>query len=331
MMFDERDRHLILTWAKAHPAPRPLRLVTTDDPRSDDLGRFVHGLAGLLPSLEIRRETEAGGGAPMLAAGKRIRYHAVPTGPELTPFLTAMSRNGHRSEPLPAKRLAILAAVDTPAPLRLFVSPGCPYCPAAARSLIAMATACDRIALTVIDGFLFHEMAEADDIRSVPTLLLDPGFRWTGTLDIEEIAQAMADRDPAAPGAHTLRGLIEAGEAHRVARMMRDQGIVFPALFDLLTHAKWPVRLGAMVTMEHLAAEHPELAARGAHPLWRRFADADDQIRGDLLYVLGEIAPPAMADAIEAATRTSPQAEVREAAMEAIEKIRQRDDCGDRP
>lgn len=324
MMLDEQDKGIIRGWAKTHPAPLPLRLVTTDDLRSDNLQRFALGVAALAPALEIRHETEVNGGAPVLAVGERIRYHAVPAGPELPPFLNAISGDGHDKVPLSATLQGILAALDRPALLRLFISPLCPFCPEAARRLISLAEACVHLSLTVIDGFLFSEMAEAGGVRSVPTVLLEPGFQWTGTPDLEEIARAMTDRDSTTPGANTLRNLIETGSADRVARMIVDRGHVFPALFDLLTHTQWPVRLGAMVAMEHLAAERPDIAAQGADPLWQRFAGTDDRVQGDLLHVLGEIAPSAMADAIETATQTCHQEEVREAAMEAVEKIRHR-------
>ena len=167
-------------------------------------------------------------------------------------------------------------------------------------------------------------MAEASGIQSVPTVLLEPGFQWTGLPDLEAIARAMTNPDPTTPGADTLRHLIETGRADRVAGMIIDRGHVFPALFDLLTHTQWPVRLGAMVTMEHLVAERPDIAAQGTGPLWQRFSAADDRVQGDLLHVLGEIAPLAMADTIETATRTGCQEEISEAAREAVEKIRHR-------
>lgn len=321
-MLTASDQDRIRAWAADRPAPRPLKLVVTDDPRSGELERFAEALAGLAPALEIRRERVENGGRPALAVEERIRYHALPVGPELAPFLDALAGES-MAEPAPdlARRLE---ALNLPAPLRLFISSDCPFCPVAVRGLLSLVRACRHISVAVIDGRLFPEWADVEQVASVPTVLLDPGFRWTGVPNMEEIVTVAAERDPLQLGADTLRGLMEAGKAEEVAAMMVRRGRFFPALIDLLTHEKWPVRLGAMVAVEYLAAEAPDLAARGAEPLWRAYADAPDDVRGDLLHVLGDIAPAAMADAIESAGRAETHREIREAAQEAEEKIRSR-------
>jgi hypothetical protein len=67
---------------------------------------------------------------------------------------------------------------------------------------------------------------------------------------------------------------------------------IFPAFYDVLTHDKWPVRLGAMVAMEEIISRSPALAARTLKPPWKRFDGVSDQIKGDVLYIFGGIGRP---------------------------------------
>ena len=98
--------------------------------------------------------------------------------------------------------------------------------------------------------------------------------------------------------------------------------MVFPALVDLLVHPKWPVRLGAMVTMETIAAEKPALAQKMVARLWDRFDAADEKVKGDILYLVGEIDTGDSIERIQDILnrKTDYDAEIIEAAEEALEK-----------
>ena len=58
-----------------------------------------------------------------------IRYRAVPFGPELPPFLNALTALGAQPEPS-------TASLDGPIELDVFITPDCPNCP---RSVAARA------------------------------------------------------------------------------------------------------------------------------------------------------------------------------------------------
>jgi HEAT repeat protein len=137
-----------------------------------------------------------------------------------------------------------------------------------------------------------------------------------------ELVTMMLDRDPAALGADALRGLIEDGDAEGVARMMVDNGKLFPAFFNLLTHPRWSVRLGAMVAFETLAELDVKLAGQVIGPLISRFGDVDDMVKGDLLHVLGESGNPEAMPFLQTVAGDVEDAEVRAAADEAIEKLK---------
>lgn len=102
------------------------------------------------------------------------------------------------------------------------------------------------------------------------------------------------------------------------------QGMIFPAFYDLITHEKWSVRLGAMVAMEEIIEEDRPLAAQCVGPLWERFPALDQQAQGDVVYILGEAGGRDIIRALETVLSGPYNAETREAAREALERIAQR-------
>ena len=177
------------------------------------------------------------------------------------------------------------------------------------------------VQLVVIDGTLFPEMTQAHKIQSVPTILLDDQFRWTGSVPLDELVDAVSTRDPALLGGASLESILKDGQAGHLAAMMLDAQKIFPAFYDLLIHDKWPVRLGAMVVMEEIAAQAPGIASEVIDPLWGRFEGVSDQIKGDILYLFGKIGDRRSISWLEEIITGDFDAAVKEAAKEALEKL----------
>ncbi len=251
----------------------------------------------------------------------RVRYRSVPLGHELGPFLNALSWIFCDQTPPPPPP-ALLDDLSLPAELKLYISEHCPFCPRIVESLVPLALASAFVRLTVIDAGLFTEDARNDRVQSVPTLILDSQFRWTGTVNIREVVEAMIHRDPSRLEADTLMNLIADGNAGLLSSMMLEKDMIFPALVALLVHPKWPVRLGAMVAMENVAAEKPALAQTIVSPLWDRFDAADEKVKGDILYLIGEIDTGGSLHRIQDILNTPADydEEIIEAAEEALEK-----------
>jgi hypothetical protein len=248
-----------------------------------------------------------------------VRYQGIPQGNEAAPFKDALCG---KTTPLAGRlREQLSATAFQPAVLDLFVSVGCPFCPGVVRELMPLAEANRFIRLTIIDAGLFPELAGQHQIQAAPTLVLDGQFRWTGTIVLEEVVALMATRDASAMGPSALEQMLREGAAQRLARMMAEQKKVFPAILDLLCHAEWPVRLGAMVTVEELIALAPEVGQQVLDAVWNRFDTVSDQVRGDILFLCGEAGSPSLAPRIQAVLKSGATAEVKAAAAEALEKM----------
>jgi hypothetical protein len=211
--------------------------------------------------------------------------------------------------------------MDMPAMLKLFIAQQCPFCPTTVQHVTPLVGISEFIDLAIIDSTLFPEMAQSNRIQSVPTLLLDQQFRWTGSFLLEEVTEVMTNRDPAKLGSQSLERILKEGDAVKLAEMMLEKKEIFPSFLELLTHNKWPVRLGAMVVMEEITNRNAELADQVIDPLWERFHEVDDPVKGDIIHVLGESKNHKITPRMQMVLDGEHDAEVKEAAREALEKV----------
>ncbi len=314
------DEQRIVERMKRRQSPVQIALAGGSDQAGLRLADFLDRLRSIAPIVEKRPAPEEPFRSPALILGRHanIAYQAVPEGPEIDPFLKALGVPGETEGEVSADLRAQAAKIELPADLVLFISMQCPHCPVVAAQLIEMVDASPRLRLTVIDAMLFTESAETHGIRSVPTLILDERIRWTGQIQAAEVLRQCIQRDPSQLSAASLRQIIESGEAARLAGTMAAHGACFPAIVDLLTSERWSVRLGAMVTVEYLVDEAPDLAADLVAPLWHRFDRLSEPIQGDVVQVIGQIGNDEAVACLQKIVSADYAESVREAAAEEI-------------
>jgi hypothetical protein len=319
MTLQEEAR--VRSWNRTLSRHVSIGLRLTEDGRSSKFEAFCDDFSRVAQKVAVIREEGEPKEPPSIQIGQALRYHAIPLGTELKPFLDAIS-GLDKEFSVPLSVQSSLQAVRVPADLSIFIAQQCPFCPLMVRQLIPLAGANEFVQLTIVDCALFPEMAQENRIQSVPTVVLDRQFWWTGTFPLEELLRAITDRDPAKLGTSSLENMLKQGDAARIAKMMLDEHRIFPTFIPLLTHEKWPVRLGAMVTLEEIVRQAPEIAAQVVDPLWERFADVEDPVKGDIMYVMGEIGNSEVTPRLETVLKGPYHHEVKEAAKEALEKIR---------
>jgi glutaredoxin len=315
-----QDQRLIRKWIASQGDLPTITLALDENQDSASLSDFCNRLQAVSPDLKIKKDRDEPFTAPALIIGhhQNIAYQAVPEGKVLEPFLAALS-NSAPVEPAAGSYQERLEQIKHPLQLRLYIARQCPHCPKAVGALLPLAASSPLVRLAIIDAQLFTEKAEADQVRSVPTLIMDDRFRWTGNVDVAEILKLGVERDPAGMSADSLRQILESGEAAHAAAMMVEQNEIFPALMELLIHPRWSVRLGAMVTVEYLADEAPGLAADLALSLWQRFENLPAQVQGDVVHVLSISRSPSAHAYLQAIVKGAYDQDVVEAAREALE------------
>ena len=319
-----QEENIISRWGEGSGDDILLGVVWREDKAGRKIRAFCRALKRLVPQLRIEEEDGSAESMSEIRARDNVRYSAVPEAKELEPFLRIL----HSTEPLAAdlhpSLRELIHRLDVPAFIRVYISPQCPFCPQAVMQCLALADASLSCHVLVIDGTLFPEAAEKDGVRSVPTVILDQAFRWTGSVQTDELVNMILRRDPSQLGPDSLEQMLHEGRAEDLARMMLERGKVFPALLDLLVNRKWPVRLGAMVTFQHLAENRTDLASQVSLSLWDLFPRVDDPIKGDILYLFGESGDASLLPLLTSVLEGPYPHEVKEAARDAIKSLSER-------
>jgi len=99
----------------------------------------------------------------------RIHYLGIPLGEEGRTLVETLMLVGSRASRVNEQTQRVLARIDSPRKLRVFVSPTCPYCPQQAVNAVKAAIERpDQVSLEIIDNSFNPELAEQYSAMSVP-------------------------------------------------------------------------------------------------------------------------------------------------------------------
>lgn len=331
MSLTATDREILAQWHWEHNKPASFVMLEARDERMPRFRIFAEEFKALASQIQVTVDQGADGDPPSFHLGTAFRYVMIPSGGELKPFLELLSSlmsGGGAQDDLSEATRNRLNEIPFPADIKLYVTPQCPHCPTVLRRVQGLVLANPLLHLTVIDGSLFPEMAVQDAVRSVPTLILDGHFRWTGLPDMEEFMETLITRNPSQLSPRALKDFLKEGNAGRLAAMMVLQNVVFPAFPDLIVHPEWSVRLGALVTMEEVAEQNLELARQVLPELLKKLDGLDTTIKGDVVYLLGLLGTDASIPTLKALLNGERNSSLREVIVEALENLQSRDEIG---
>lgn len=310
------DERTIEEWGRRLEHTVTIEAILGEDEQSRSMAGFCDQITRLAPKVTVKRQNDD---TPGLRVAPNILYQAVPETRELDLFLKILDGGelsaGGMIKPPDPEKIERLAA---PVRIEVFVSSHCPFCPHVVAALLSLAKAAPLVALNVIDGTLFTEKAASSNIKSVPTVILNNDFRWTGQVNMNEIVDVAVSGEDADFGVDTLRAIVEGGNAETVAKMMLEKGVLYAAFIDLLTDEKWSVRLGAMVAFEYIAEGDEGLTGQAIDALWNRFEKVDNSVKGDILHLYGESRRQDAREKLKTVLDGDYAQEVKEAAREAL-------------
>lgn len=262
-----------------------MELIHCGDPQGDVIQSSIEDITEKHPwlSIHVKKDREQSESGVFAAPNLVIRSEMNE---KMVGILAAINEKQYENDPEVARAAA---TIETPVFLRLYVSSHCPHCPQAAKTVSALTALNANIHLEIIDGLLYGDKSEKDHIKSVPTLILDDNNRWVGAINARDVMEVLTQIDPEHLSARAIRNMIEAGKASYVAGLMIGKGRVFKSLFELILHEKWSVRLGAMVVAEEAGVADPDLGRAIMDGLWAAYEKVGDSIKGDIVYLAGEI------------------------------------------
>lgn len=315
------DEKMITDFRGEFDAPAELKLVAENTAIGLQMRDFCKDLSRLTPGIQIREIDAEPHAFPGIYAAKNIVFHVIPEGKLMESFLQAVYGDALQTLEREIPAHTILRKIRVPARLKIYVSPACPFCPRTVSQGVHLARATAMVELAVIDASVFTGRAGADHIRSVPTLLLDNRFRWTGMLDLKELVTTLETGTPDRLSAETMQKIIADGHADALAHLLIDFQTIPTGLLDVLRHEKWPVRLGAMVVFEYILEADVRMAGSILNGLWQHFFQVPDPIKGDILHLFSVYGQPSVVPKLRNVFHSQVSDEIKSIAEEILFEI----------
>lgn len=103
----------------------------------------------------------------------RVRFFGLPAGYEFGGFVQQLIDVANGSTDLEDATRQALQALSRDVHIQVFVTPGCPFCPSAARLAQKMAVESARVTADVIEANEFPDLVERYDVHGVPKVVLN--------------------------------------------------------------------------------------------------------------------------------------------------------------
>ncbi|AEB12082.1 protein disulfide oxidoreductase [Marinithermus hydrothermalis] len=104
-----------------------------------------------------------------------LRYRGIPAGYEFASLLEDIEMLGRDGHGLPDEVVQALNALPSPVRMQVFVTPTCPYCPAAVRVAHRFAYASPKVVGEMIEAQEFPKLSDRYGIHGVPDTVINEG------------------------------------------------------------------------------------------------------------------------------------------------------------
>lgn len=111
-----------------------------------------------------------------------IRYYGIPSGYEFSSLLEDIVDVSKRDPGFSPALIQRISSIQKPVHLQVFVTPTCPYCPAAVRNAHRMAMVNPNITADMVEAQEFPELSQRFQVRGVPRTVVNGQFNIDGGL-----------------------------------------------------------------------------------------------------------------------------------------------------
>ncbi len=132
-----------------------------------------------------------------------VRFYGIPSGYEFTSLIGAMLDVSRGDSGLSQKTRDALRQVDSAVHVQVFVTPTCPFCPAAVRLAHRFAIESEMIWSDMVESTEFVPLAQKYAVTSVPKVVINDRFEIAGALPedlfLAHVMHALSHVEPIQP------------------------------------------------------------------------------------------------------------------------------------
>lgn len=257
------------------------------------------------------------------ASGKdRIHYCALPEGSEFRPFLNLISWLGKDPEKAEAPEGANFKGQAGRAPIEILVlmASMCPHCPSVVNSCLELAVLNENLNAIIADATVFTDLAEKYKVKSTPTVVINETTTVVGQTNLTELADKVSQTIAPQGLTDTLKSMINSGRAEDAGALLVKESANTKAILPLYKSGEFSTRMGVLVALEEALEIDPRSLDSLVEDLLPLLESKDVGLRGDTAELLGNIGMIKAADYL-VKLKEDPDEDVREAAIEALEKL----------
>jgi glutaredoxin-like protein len=123
--------------------------------------------------------------------GARVRFLGIPAGYEFSSLLESLKNSASTDRGLTPETLTALAGISKPVNIKVFVTPGCPYCPVAVVMAHKFALANANITADMVEATEFPQMAAKFKVEGVPKIVVNEKVELVGAHPEPEMLAAV--------------------------------------------------------------------------------------------------------------------------------------------
>jgi hypothetical protein len=317
--MDDQDMKKIKEWLIKTDRDLIMDFIHCGDVQGDLITKSIEELSKVSNRISIRIKKDRDRQDSVLLVMPNLLIKAELKGKILEIILEIFDEMVSNKKP---KYEEVVKSIAAPLFLKLYMAHSCPHCPRVVKDMSSLAIANSNIHIEIIDGLLYSEKADNDQVKSAPTLIFNDNFRWIGQVLISDVVEVLTNVDPENLSSRSIQTMIEAGQATAVAQLMLDKGTVFSSLFQLLLNESWSIRLGAMVVAEEIGHCNEQMAGLIIEELWNKFDTVGDTLKGDIVYLTGEIGSAIYFEKLKVILQQNPGPELMDALNDSIESLR---------
>jgi len=132
-----------------------------------------------------------------------VRFYGIPSGYEFTSFASAIIDVSRGESGLSQKSKDLLKKVDSAVHIQVFVTPTCPYCPAAVKLAHRMAIESEMIWSDMVESTEFAPLAQKYSVTGVPKVIINEKFDMHGAIPedllVAHVLHALSHPEPVQP------------------------------------------------------------------------------------------------------------------------------------
>jgi glutaredoxin-like protein len=129
-----------------------------------------------------------------------IRFYGIPSGYEFTSLIEDIIDVSRGRAALSDATSEALKAIKDPVRIQVFITPTCPYCPAAVRMAHSLAIASDKITADMVESIEFPHLTNKYNVGGVPRTIINETTHLEGAapepLFVAKVLQAVGLMTP---------------------------------------------------------------------------------------------------------------------------------------